>query len=257
MQVKDLKENIRNPRKITTSNQSKLEDSMHKYGELNCIVYNRRTKRLIGGHRRKSVLPDDLTIKYTKKYDEPTKAYTVAWGQIELDGELFNYREVDAPEKWETEALLAANKHDGEWDDDKLKLLFHDFPDIDIESTGFDLEEVEYLGVQVDYNFNNDYDDDASYLRDNPGQETYTAKERIPDNVKRTYPNKDVTPSPIVDIPIEEQVDGYNPFETVGQETEVKNKQIVLIIDLETDEDKKNLKKEIKKIVEEYNGKFI
>lgn len=257
MQLKDLKENVKNPRRMKSENKENLRRSLEKFGDLGCIVYNRRTKRLVGGHQRKSVLPDNSTIKYTKKYDEPTKAYTVAEGHVDIDGELFKYREVDAPENWEVEALLSANKHQGEWDKDLLKLNFNDFPDIDLELTGFSIDEVEDLGITVDLDVNFDEESDAKYLRDNVGPQTYTDKERIPDNVKRTYTNKDETPSPIVDIPVEDQEDGYNPFESAGQQTEVKGKKIVLIVDLETDEDKKNLKAEIKDIVLKHNGKFI
>ena len=258
MQLKDLKPNVKNPRKMTISDKNALKKSLQKFGDLGCIIYNRRTKCLVGGHQRNSVLPQDSTIKLEVKYSEPTEAFTVAEGYVLIDGERFKYREVDAPEKWETEALLAANKHSGEWDKDILKLNFSDFPDMDLESIGFDEVELEDMGIAVP-----SFDDlpdvfdpnetDAQYIKNNKGPESYEGKERIPNTMLKTLPNEDTTPADIKDI----DPNSENPFDDAGKKTDIVGKRFVLIIDLKNEEDKQALKEKIRPLVKEVDGKFF
>jgi len=72
-----------------------------------------------------------------------------------VDGEKFRYREVDAPGTWEAEALLAANKHSGDWDQELLKLVMADFPEMDLALAGFEELVMEPIS-------------DAKYVRDTP-----------------------------------------------------------------------------------------
>ena len=146
MQIKDLKSNPKNPRIIKDKEFQALKKSLAKFGDLSGFVYNRRTKQLISGHQRKKAL-EKGTIKIDEKYEKPTKAFTVAVGHVKIDGESFRYREVDAPEEWEAEALLAANKHGGSWDDDLLKIYFADNPSIDVEMAGFSIPELKDFGI--------------------------------------------------------------------------------------------------------------
>jgi hypothetical protein len=146
MKIKDLKPNVKNPRRITPKKLEMLKKSLHEFGDLSGFVYNRRTKTLISGHQRQKALPMDVSIKIEKKYDQPSRTGTVAEGYVEHGGERFKYREVDVDKDWETAALIAANKHQGEWDRDLLKLALSDLK-MDLDLTGFELEEIGALGI--------------------------------------------------------------------------------------------------------------
>lgn len=266
MKVKDLTPNVRNPRKMRLSKKTALSKSLDKYGDMSGIVFNKRTKRLVGGHQRSSIIPDDAPIVITHKYEVATHAFTTAEGYIELNGERYKYREVDADEKWESEALLSANKHSGEWDNELLRLNFSDFPDMDIEAIGFDEEELLDLGIEYspmdeldDYFYDKekkerDDETDEQYIKNNKGPEYLATKERIPNNVAKTLGNKDTTPSPIKDIPIE---NSNNPFEEAGQKTDIVGKRFVIIIDCKDDAHKKELKEKLRPLVQEAEANFF
>lgn len=149
MQVKDLKSHPKNPRKMNPKKKEALRKSLTEYGDLSGFVYNRRTRRLLGGNQKKSVIPEGSQITIEHKYETPTRVYTVAEGFILIDGERFKYREVDAPEKWETEAMIAANKHSGEWDRDLLAILTVDHPDLNLELAGFDHIELQAMDISI------------------------------------------------------------------------------------------------------------
>lgn len=147
MKVKDLTPAKYNPRKITDEKLIMLGKAMKEFGDLSGIVFNIRTKRLIGGHQRYKHLNPEWTIKKTKHHD---KCGTVAVGSIQTpEGDWF-YREVDWEEKKELAANVAANKHGGEFDFPLLKDLMVelDLGHLNIEITGFTAEE---LGGLFDY----------------------------------------------------------------------------------------------------------
>ena len=126
-----------NPRTITEEQLAALLESMEKFGDLSGLIFNRKTGRTVGGHQRVKLL--NAPISVVKKYSKPTKTGTVAEGFVTLKGERFVYREVDWDEVTERAAMVAANKHGGDWDDFKLKELLgslksDDFP---VTLTGF------------------------------------------------------------------------------------------------------------------------
>ena len=118
-----------NPRKISAKQLSNLKKSMKEFGDLSGIIKNNTTGNLIGGHQRIKVLNENYEIKGDLIITE--------YGN-------FAYREVDWDEQKEKLANLAANKQGGEWDADGLKDLFNDLDlsNIDIDLTGFDLDEI-------------------------------------------------------------------------------------------------------------------
>jgi hypothetical protein len=117
--LKDLQPNAENPRKVTDAKLAMLKKSLAEFGDLSGVVYNRKTKQLVGGHQRRHVLlSEPFTI--TKKYPKPTKVGTVAEGFIIHKGEKFAYREVEWDALKEKAANIAANKGAGEWDFTKL-----------------------------------------------------------------------------------------------------------------------------------------
>lgn len=155
MKISDLTPNAQNPRTITDQKKAMLKKALLKFGDLSGIVYNRKTKQLVGGHQRREAFDSDSVITVTKKYSRPTKTGTVAEGFVELKGERFSYREVVWDEITEKAANIAANKGAGEWDLPKLgewlKELNSFDIDFDLELTMFDADELgEFAGIEVE-----------------------------------------------------------------------------------------------------------
>ena len=119
--AKDLKPASYNPRTIDQEGLASLERSMRKYGDLSGIVFNRQTGRLIGGHQRIKAIPKDATIVVTQRFKKPTAQRTIAHGTIEVEGELWAYREVDADQIWEKGANVSANMQRARFDEDRLR----------------------------------------------------------------------------------------------------------------------------------------
>lgn len=260
--VKDLTPNKLNPRKISEKKKVGLKKSVEKFGDLGVIVFNVATNELVSGHQRISTLTGEEKIKITKKFDPPTPVGTTAIGTIEVGDELFGYREVNWDKKTQTEALLAANKHGGSWDEELLRLNFANVPDIDIQVTGFDLEELRVMDIEIApvvvekvkiANIIGDQDDEESdedYLKKSAGHDAFEQKERLPDMINR-HPTEKPGPEPI------KEVDPKDAFDKVDEKTTVDNKRIVLIIDCDSLDMKNAIKDLIKKQVEEAGGRFF
>ena len=101
----------------------------------------RSTKRIIGGHQRIKHLDPAWSIT---KREHQDKVGTVALGEIETPFGLWQYREVDWPEKKEIAANIAANQHGGEFDYPKFKDLIVEIDDseFDLDLIGFDKNEL-------------------------------------------------------------------------------------------------------------------
>lgn len=264
MKLGDLKPNAKNPRKISETKLKALRKSVDKFGDLSGFVYNRRTKTLVSGHQKQKG-NENATIKIEKKYETPTKSFTVAEGYVEIGSERFKYREVDADPSWEVEALLAANGHGGEWDADLLRLNISEFPSLDLEATGFDMPQLERMNIRMprlemtkqhepqpvpwdsdegstyDWadseengsNSKSDEDDDAAYMRENPGPDSEVRQESI-DTVNRG-----------------------DAFAAVEENTVAQGRRIIIIIDCPTDEVKAELKEKLRPIVEPTGAKYF
>jgi hypothetical protein len=260
--VRDLTPNRLNPRRISDKKRAGLKKSVEKFGDLGAIVFNVETNELVSGHQRISTLTGDEKIKITKKFDPPTAVGTTAIGTIEVGDELFAYREVKWDKKTQTEALLAANKHGGTWDADLLRVNFANVPDMDIAVTGFDLDElkimdievapVEIAKVKIGSILSDDEDDetDEQYLKKSAVHDAEVQRERLPDLINR-HPTERPEPEPVKDI------DPKDAFEKVDEKTTVENKRIVLIIDCDSLDMKNAIKDLIKKQVEEAGGRFF
>jgi DNA modification methylase len=147
--VSDLTPNPQNPRTITEAKLNALKAALHEFGDLGGFVYNRKSKKLVGGHQRARVFDPKTPIVIEKKYSKPTKVGTVAEGFIELKGERFKYREVEWDSAIEKAANIAANKGAGEWDNELLTDWFKDIDslDFDLDLTMFDEDErAKFLG---------------------------------------------------------------------------------------------------------------
>jgi len=148
MQLKDLKPNTNNPRKISDQKLLQLKKALNEFGDISGIVFNRKSKQIVGGHQRVKHFSPTSPITIIKKYSKPTKTGTVAEGFIELKGERFSYREVEWPKKKEMAANLAANNNAGEWDTSKLGewLKELDEVDFDLDLTMFDEDKLFKFG---------------------------------------------------------------------------------------------------------------
>jgi len=146
MKTTDLKANIRNPRKISDKQLKALGDSMREFGDLSGLIFNRLSGNQVGGHQRVKILKD-LPVTITTKFEEPTKNGTIAEGYVEFEGERFVYREVQWSDEKEQAAMVAANRHGGEWDLPILKEVLSDLDtgSFDMEITGFPQEELEAM----------------------------------------------------------------------------------------------------------------
>jgi len=106
----------------------KLKRSIKEFGYVEPIVWNKRTGNVVGGHQRLKILKEE---GYKK----------VKVSVVELS---------EAQEK----ALnIALNKISGDWDEEKLHQIFKELQedvDIDIELTGFDMEEIDDIVANFD-----------------------------------------------------------------------------------------------------------
>jgi hypothetical protein len=262
MQMKDLKVNPRNPRKMSAKKLTMLKASVEKFGDLSGFVFNVRTKQLIGGHQKKKVIPPDSTIKIEKKYDTPTQARTVAEGYVLINGERWKYREVDAEPVWEVEALLAANKHQGDWDTDLLRLTLADHPKLNLDAAGFELTELKAMGIEP-------LNVQIAALTPPPSfaamdQDNEEPKEEVEEQETDEEYVKN-TPETTEQIDVQSfgggepaHVDSSKAFEKVEEKKmDVVGRRFVIIIDCKNDEVKQALREKIRSHVEESGSKFF
>ncbi len=153
MQLKGLKKNPRNPRKITDEKLQAMRSSLIKYGDLSGIVYNVKTKTLVGGHQRSDTGLSEGEIEIVERYPKPTTQGTVAIGWVTIAGEKHKYREVDVDEIREKEMNLAANKHGGEWDFSILPEWLNelDSHNVEMDVVGWDDKELENILAPIGY----------------------------------------------------------------------------------------------------------
>jgi ParB-like chromosome segregation protein Spo0J len=108
-----------NPRKMPPKELKKLKASIERFGYVDPIIWNKRTKRVVGGNQRLRVL---------KELGVPEVEVVV----------------VDLDEKEEKQLNLALNRISGEWDEQALKAMLESL-ETDWEPTGFDIEEIEEI----------------------------------------------------------------------------------------------------------------
>jgi len=121
----EIKPNEYNPRKDLQPGDpeyEKLKRSIQEFGNVVPLVVNKRTGRIVGGHQRYKVLK-------------------------ELGFETVQCVIVDLDEKKEMALSIALNKIEGDWDKEKLEILFREFEEknVDMLLSGFDREEIDEL----------------------------------------------------------------------------------------------------------------
>jgi len=127
----------KNPRKDLKKGDpefEKIQNSIGKFGQLDPIIYNTRTRKVIGGHQRLKVLDSK---GYTELYTVTLGAYTWAFAEADLK---------ELSEKEESAANIALNKAQGDWNIDQLMINLQEIKaDGMLEFTGFD--EKEFTGL--------------------------------------------------------------------------------------------------------------
>lgn len=154
MKIKDLAPNPKNPRTVSDDKLKMLKKALAEFGDLSGIVYNKKSKQLVGGHQRTKLIDAETPIVVQKKYSKPTKVGTVAEGYVEIEGERFAYREVWWTSEKEMAANIAANKGAGLWDMPQLSEWMKELSsfdlDFDMDLTMFDSEELkQFEGIIV------------------------------------------------------------------------------------------------------------
>ncbi len=121
--LRDIKPNPHNPRKISEWDFNALVESIRRFGDLSGVVENETTGHLVGAHQRLKAferLGGENKIIIKSRFDTPNKQGTIAIGRFEHDGELFGYRLVRWDKATEIAASRAANRIQGQ---DDLELL--------------------------------------------------------------------------------------------------------------------------------------
>lgn len=152
MKTSDWQANPRNPRTISDPQLAALKAAMIEFGDLSGLIVNRTTLHTIGGHQRIKIL-GDLPVTINQRFDPPTKRGTVAEGFVEYNGERFVYREVVWTPTQEKAAMIAANKHGGDFETDMLADLLRELKDDDefaMDLTGFSERELNRLLAKDD-----------------------------------------------------------------------------------------------------------
>lgn len=124
--IDDLHADPRNPRTMSDHDGNALKESINKFGDLSCIVFNIRTQQLVGGHQRLAImkqLPAERRVMLTEKFENPDEVGTVAIGYVYIGNKQFAYREVDWDENTQHAANIAANRIQGEFNLDMLAEL--------------------------------------------------------------------------------------------------------------------------------------
>lgn len=146
MDIDKLNPSEYNPRVISEQELNNLKKSIHEFGYLELIVYNKRTNRIISGHQRLKALKD--------------------LGETEVEVIL-----VDLDEDQEKQANIAMNKISGDWQEDKLLTILQDLQSKDkLDLTGFnekELNDLEYL-VKKQENDNLEAEEDDYEVPEEP-----------------------------------------------------------------------------------------
>ena len=128
----------KNPRKDLKKGDpefEKINKSVEKFGQLDPIIFNTRTRKILGGHQRLKVLDSQ---GYTELFTVALGAYTWAFAEADLK---------ELSEKEENAANIALNKAQGDWDTQRLTDLLGELKadGMDLTITGFSDNEINGL----------------------------------------------------------------------------------------------------------------
>jgi ParB-like chromosome segregation protein Spo0J len=128
----DLKPAPYNPRVISDQEKEKLRNSLFTFGYVDPLVWNSKTGHVIGGNQRLMVLRE-LQQADPERWKGP-----------------FEVIELDLDEHREKALNLALNKISGDWNYEKLRLVFEELDESVYELTAFDLAEISVLTQELE-----------------------------------------------------------------------------------------------------------
>jgi len=135
--VAHLIPDAKNPRKDLKKGDpefEKISKSVEKFGQLDPIIFNTRTRKVIGGHQRLKVLDSQ---GFTELYTVTLGAYTWAFAEADLK---------ELTDKEESAANIALNKAQGDWQMDQLTANLQELKlDGLLDVTGFDDKEFDAM----------------------------------------------------------------------------------------------------------------
>lgn len=116
-----------NPRKISASQKATLKRSLEKYGVVGGIVVNKRTRTIVGGNQKVTIL--DEMLEY------PKNNYVLLAEAVDID------------EKTEKEMnfMLNSDNARGDWDEIKARELLSD---IDFQNAGLTEKDLSVFGLK-------------------------------------------------------------------------------------------------------------
>lgn len=151
----DLKGNKGNPRRISNEALSSLKDALLRFGDLGGIILNETTGQLVGGHQRVMALRQAMGEKDTKVHWQVTELVesdatgTTAVGWVHVirpnGATRYAFRRVAWSKEHEAAANLAANRHGGEWEWERVSDILKKLPGDLRDLTGFGDGEIENL----------------------------------------------------------------------------------------------------------------
>ncbi len=133
-----------NPRKIKRDEMKQLQNNLEEFGLVDPIIINLKNNHIIGGHQRYQALRNNY-----ERNKEPLNP-TLNLIQLGDIGWVFENRELKLDDETQEKALnLSLNKISGEWDYEKLGLLFDDLDNsnFNLKFTGFDSFEIEQIRI--------------------------------------------------------------------------------------------------------------
>jgi len=90
MKLKNLKPAEYNPRVITSSARDGLKASLEKFGNVQQIVWNKKTKNVVGGHQRLDILlelgHEEAEVAVVDLTEQEEKALNIALNNPEIQG---------------------------------------------------------------------------------------------------------------------------------------------------------------------------
>lgn len=127
-----------NPRQWTRKQRDELRENLRLLGDLSGIVHDLNSDQIVGGNFRSDVMDiNKCKIRIIEQFDAPDEQGTVAFGFVEWNGKLYNYRQVRWSQEQCERACIAANAMGGSWDFDELANYWDDKP---LSLYGLDLD---------------------------------------------------------------------------------------------------------------------
>ena len=184
IKITDLNPAQYNPRKISNEEYNKLSRSINEFGLVDPIIINLNNRNtIIAGHQRYDVLMDEY-IAGNKDYEE---LILIKNGDI---GWVFPNTKLEIKDLNQEKSMnLTLNKLDGEWDLEKLEMLFADLSveGVDLSMTGWDKNEIKELSKEIDLT---NFGTDELSLEDTLAEEEEERKKRT---VKHSRNKKEIT----------------------------------------------------------------